>query len=74
MVLDPEKMQLARQLFGGEAMSSPEADSRVRAARLSSAATMAAVRGNCKCKACTYLRRLVDLTMEEAEKELQADA
>jgi len=74
MVLDPEKMELARQLFGGGADTPPEADPRVRSVRLSQAATIAAARGQCKCKPCRYLRKMVDLTMEEAEKELGADA
>jgi len=74
MVLDNRQMEMARQMFGGGAGTSPEADPRLRAARLSSAATIAAASGNCKCKPCRYLRRLVELTLEDAEKELQTDA
>lgn len=74
MVLDPRQMEMARQMYGGGAGASPEADPRIRAARLSSAATIAAASGSCKCKACKYLRRLVEITLEDAEKELEPDA
>lgn len=74
MVLDNRQMEMARQMYGGGAGAAPEADPRLRAARLSSAATIAAARGKCKCEACRYLRRLVELTLEDAEKELKADA
>jgi hypothetical protein len=73
MVLDNRQMEMAQRMFGGAAGASPEADPRLRAARLSSAATIAAASGSCKCKPCRYLRRLVELTLEDAEKELQAD-
>jgi len=74
MVLDNRQMEIARQMFGGAAGAAPEADPRLRAARLSSAAPLAAASGRWMCTPCRCLRRLVELTLEDAEKELKADA
>ena len=74
MVADPRQAAMLQQMLTAGAGTSPETDARVRSARLSSAATIAAARGQCKCKPCRYLRKMVDLTMEDAERELGADA
>lgn len=74
MVTDPRQLETARQLLSPGSGAPAEADARLRGARLSSAATMAAARDKCKCQACRFLRRLVELTLEEANKDLEPDA
>ena len=49
-------------------------DGRSRAARFVSLATMAAARDKCECDASRLLRRAVDISMEDALKELEPDA
>ena len=70
MVADPKALEQARQMLSLGAGAPSEPDSRIRSARLSSAATIAAARTKCKCEACLFLRRLVELTLEEAHRDL----
>lgn len=74
MVADPEQIESIRRALGIGAGGEREEEPRYRSQRLVSVATMEAVRSKCKCLACKYLRRAVDISMEEAAKELKPDA
>lgn len=74
MVADPKQLEAVQQLLSLGAARSEEESPRFRSQRLVSAATMAAARSKCNCDACKYLRRAVDISIEEAKKELEPDA
>jgi hypothetical protein len=74
MMQSPDQIaQVVRQALTAGPANTPNADPRVQIAHLSTAATIAAMRGGCNCKACKMLRRMVDIQMAEAEKELGDD-
>lgn len=74
-MIDPTQRQMLQGLL--EAAGSgdtSERDLRTKQGRLTFAATISALRGNCQCETCQLLRQAIDFLLGDARKELQPDA
>lgn len=70
-MMDPNQAQaLVRQLMASGQPDMADLESRARQGRLSFAATISAMRSNCQCEACGFLRQAIDVLLADAKKEV----